>query len=54
MNNLSFGNLLRRPEAGALLGLLAVLVFFVIFGGIDFLKPAGTASWLNVAMTRSR
>ena len=49
MNNLSFGNLLRRPEAGALLGLLAVLVFFVIFGGIDFLKPAGTASWLNVA-----
>lgn len=49
MNNLSFGNLLRRPEAGALLGLLAVLIFFVVFGGINFLKPAGTASWLNVA-----
>ncbi|MFD1798136.1 ABC transporter permease [Paracoccus aurantiacus] len=49
MNNLDFGNILRRPEAGALLGLLAVLIFFVVFGGIDFLKPAGTASWLNVA-----
>lgn len=49
MINLDFGNHLRRPEAGALLGLLAVLVFFVIFGGVNFLKPAGTASWLNVA-----
>lgn len=49
MKNLDFGNHLRRPEAGALLGLLAVLVFFVIFGGVNFLKPAGTASWLNVA-----
>ncbi|HRM74167.1 MAG TPA: ABC transporter permease, partial [Paracoccus sp. (in: a-proteobacteria)] len=34
---------------GAFLGLLAVLIFFVVFGGINFLKPAGTASWLNVA-----
>ncbi len=45
----SVGSLLRRPEAGAFLGLLAVLVFFVAFGGIAFLKPAGMASWLNVA-----
>lgn len=43
------GNLLRRPEAGALLGLVAVLIFFGIFGGITFLKPAGMSSWLNVA-----
>ena len=49
MNKFSFGDLLRRPEAGAFLGLLAVLIFFVVFGGINFLKPAGTASWLNVA-----
>lgn len=49
MNNLSFGNLLRRPEAGAFLGLIAVLVFFVIFGSTKFLEPAGAASWLNVA-----
>lgn len=41
--------LLRRPEAGAFLGLVAVLIFFVAFGGIAFLKPGGMASWLNVA-----
>jgi len=45
----SWGGLLRRPEAGAFLGLIAVLTFFVIFGSVDFLKPAGAASWLNVA-----
>lgn len=39
MRNLTFGDLMRRPEAGALLGLLAVLIFFVVFGGINFLKP---------------
>lgn len=44
-----FGNLLRRPEAGALLGLVAVLAFFLVFGGTRFLQPAGAASWLNVA-----
>ncbi|NEJ18441.1 ABC transporter permease [Rhizobium leguminosarum] len=49
MNNLSFGNLLRRPEAGAFLGLVGVLVFFVVFGSTKFLEPAGAASWLNVA-----
>jgi simple sugar transport system permease protein len=45
------GGLLRRPEAGAFLGLLAVLIFFVIFGGLSFLKLAGLSSWLNVAAT---
>jgi simple sugar transport system permease protein len=45
----SVGDLLRRPEAGAFLGLLAVLVFFVVFGSVSFLKPTGIASWLNVA-----
>jgi simple sugar transport system permease protein len=49
VNRLSFGSLLRRPEAGALLGLVAVLVFFVAFGSTNFLRPAGVASWLNVA-----
>ncbi len=48
-SNFSIGGLLRRPEAGALLGLLAVLVFFGIFGGLSFLKIAGMSSWLNVA-----
>ena len=45
----SIGDLLRRPEAGAFLGLFAVLVFFVVFGSVSFLKPTGIASWLNVA-----
>jgi simple sugar transport system permease protein len=45
----SIGGLLRRPEAGAFLGLLAVLIFFGIFGGMTFLQPAGMASWMNVA-----
>ena len=29
--------------------MIAVIVFFLIFGGVNFLKPAGIASWLNVA-----
>lgn len=49
MTTISIGGLLRRPEAGAFLGLSAVLIFFTIFGGVTFLKPAGVASWMNVA-----
>ncbi len=49
MSSTSLGGLLRRPEAGAALGLIAVLIFFAFFGGVTFLKPAGMASWLNVA-----
>jgi len=40
---------LRRPEAGAFLGLVAVLIFFGIFGGLTFLQIAGFSSWFNVA-----
>ncbi|SMY09732.1 ABC transporter permease [Flavimaricola marinus] len=49
MSRLSIGSLFRRPEAGAFLGMVAVIAFFLIFGGINFLKPSGIASWLNVA-----
>lgn len=49
MKNFPVGDLLRRPESGAFLGLVFVLVFFVVFGSVEFLKPAGAASWLNVA-----
>jgi simple sugar transport system permease protein len=42
-------SLLRRPEAGAIIGLVFVTIFFTIFGGIKFLSPQGVASWLNVA-----
>ena len=40
---------MRRPEAGAFLGLIAVLIFFGIFGGLAFLQIAGFSSWFNVA-----
>jgi len=49
ISNSSLSGLLRRPEAGAFLGLVAVLIFFAVFGGFTFLKPAGMSSWLNVA-----
>lgn len=45
----SIGSLVRRPEMGSLIGLIAVFAFFSIFGGADFLTAGGAASWLNVA-----
>ena len=45
----SLGGLLRRPEAGSFLGLVAVFVFFTIYGGSNFASATGAASWLNVA-----
>ncbi|PDS63051.1 ABC transporter permease [Rhizobium anhuiense] len=47
----SVGGLLRRPETGSFLGMLAVFGFFAIFGQSNFMSPAGVASWLNVAST---
>lgn len=46
---MSTGSLLRRPDAGAFLGMIAVYIFFVIFGGVNFVSAGGFASWLNVA-----
>jgi simple sugar transport system permease protein len=45
----SLGNLFRRPETGSFIGLIAVFVFFSIFGGQTFLSTSGAASWLNIA-----
>jgi simple sugar transport system permease protein len=45
----SLGALVRRPEAGSFIGLVAVFIFFSIFGGENFLSAGGAASWLNVA-----
>lgn len=42
-------SLVRRPEFGALVGVLAVYIFFAIAGGEAFLAPGGSASWLNRA-----
>jgi simple sugar transport system permease protein len=47
----SLGSLLRRPETGSFLGMLAVFGFFAVFGQSNFLSAAGVASWLNVAAT---
>jgi len=48
-STLSFGALARRPETGSFIGLVAVFVFFSVFGGENFLSAGGAASWLNVA-----
>lgn len=45
----SFGNVFRRPESGALIGLLAMFIFFSIQGGLSFLTVGSFAAWLNVA-----
>lgn len=44
-----YGNFLRRPEAGAILSLVGVVAFFLIFGGVSLGKLAGAASWVNFA-----
>jgi simple sugar transport system permease protein len=46
----SIGGLIRRPETGALIGTIGVLIFFTVFSqeGL-FLSSAGISSWLNVA-----
>jgi simple sugar transport system permease protein len=45
----SIRDVIHRPEAGSLIGTLAVFAFFAVFGGDKFLSAAGAASWLNVA-----
>ncbi|NTE56429.1 ABC transporter permease [Agrobacterium tumefaciens] len=47
----SIGKILRKPETGSLLGMIAVFCFFAVFGQANFLSAAGAASWLNVAST---
>jgi simple sugar transport system permease protein len=45
---LSLGNLLRRPEAGTVLGLIVVYAVFSILGGANFIGATGLSSWLNI------
>lgn len=49
LKNYDFGQIIRRPEFGAFVGLLVIYIFFAVFGGVDFTAIGGTASWLNVA-----
>ena len=46
-----FPGLLRRPEAGALIGLVGVTVFFAVVGGVEFLYPSSIGSWLSRSAT---
>jgi len=45
----ALGGIVRRPEAGSLVGLVLVYVFFAILGGAVFIGAAGWSSWLNIA-----
>jgi simple sugar transport system permease protein len=45
----ALGRLLRRPEAGTLLGLVIVYVIFAVLGGSNFLGLKGLSGWLNIA-----
>jgi simple sugar transport system permease protein len=47
--NGGLGQILRRPEAGTLLGLIIVYAVFAILGGANFIGAKGLSSWLNVA-----
>jgi simple sugar transport system permease protein len=38
----------RRPEMGALIGAVAVYLFFAVAGGDKFTSSYGSASWLNI------
>lgn len=49
MTNPMIAPLIRRPEAGAVLSLIAVVAFFVIFGGVNLGTMLGAASWVNFA-----
>lgn len=47
--SIRIGGLARRPEAGTLLGLVAVYIFFAVMGGAVFVSAPGWSSWLNMA-----
>ncbi|MBS0125546.1 ABC transporter permease subunit [Thetidibacter halocola] len=49
MNTAILAPLMRRPEAGAILSLVAVVAFFVVFGGVNLGTMLGAASWVNFA-----
>jgi len=42
-------NSIHRPEAGALIGAVAIYLIFFIFGSSNFSSAGGFAAWLNIA-----
>ncbi|WEX74725.1 ABC transporter permease [Sinorhizobium numidicum] len=49
MNDFSIGQFVRRPEFGAVLSFVAVIAFYVAFGGVSLGTLFGAASWVNFA-----
>ncbi|CCE96950.1 ABC transporter permease [Sinorhizobium fredii] len=49
MNSFSIGQFVRRPEFGAVLSFVAVIAFYVAFGGVSLGSLFGAASWVNFA-----
>jgi simple sugar transport system permease protein len=49
MNSGALRQFMRWPEAGSVLGLIAVYLVFAILGGINFVGAQGWSSWMNVA-----
>ncbi|MDX0015144.1 ABC transporter permease [Sinorhizobium meliloti] len=49
MNSFSIGLIIRRPEFGAALSFVAVIAFYVAFGGVSLGALFGAASWINFA-----
>jgi simple sugar transport system permease protein len=47
--NQSLVRLVREPGAAAVVSLIGVTAFFVIFGGVNLLELVGAASWVNFA-----
>ncbi|MEZ5450012.1 MAG: ABC transporter permease [Thiolinea sp.] len=43
------GRFIRIAGAGAVISLIGVIAFYVIFGGVDLVKLGGAASWVNFA-----
>lgn len=46
---MTLSSLVRLPGMGALVSLIGVVAFYVIFGGVDVVTLGGAASWMNFA-----
>jgi simple sugar transport system permease protein len=44
-----FGAFLRKPGSGAVLSLIGIVLFYVVFGGVNLQNLLGAASWVNFA-----
>lgn len=49
MKTQSIGNLITRPEAASIITFVAVILFYVVFGGVQLDNLFGSASWVNFA-----